>query len=91
MKLKGGVKVSGNYKFNLDNIENVLFCTVAHISKMYDSIKLIKGYVNKTGQRSFSYTKIHDILSKGLNDDEINEIIDQLIWEDIIVEDKEEK
>jgi len=79
--------VSGSYKFNPDNMENVLFHSVDHISRMYDSIKLLREYTKNTGRKEFSYREMKNILAKGLNDNEPDEIIDQLIWGNVIVED----
>ena len=79
--------MSGSYKFNPDNMENVLFHSVDHISRMYDAIKLLREHGKSTGRKEFSYGEMEDILAKGLNDSDPNEIIDQLIWENVIVED----
>lgn len=79
--------MSGSYKFNPDNMENILFHSVDHISRMYDSIKLLREYTKNTGRKEFSYREMKNILAKGLNDNEPDEIIDQLIWENVIVED----
>lgn len=71
--------MSGIYRLNPDNMVKILFHSVDNISKMYGSIKVLREYMNKTGQQNFSYTEIQNILD--------HEIIDQLIWENVIVED----
>lgn len=71
--------MSGIYRLNPDNMAKILFHSVDNISKMYGSIKVLREYMNKTGQQNFSYTEIQNILD--------HEIIDQLIWGNVIVED----
>lgn len=73
------MSVSSRYRFNPENIENILFHSVDSISKIYGSIKILREYMNKTGQQNFSYTEVQNILD--------HEIIDQLIWANVIVED----
>lgn len=70
--------MGGRYRLNPDNMEKILFHSVDNISKIYGSIKILREYMNRTGQNDFSYVEIQNVLDR--------EVIDRLIWEDIIVE-----